>query len=245
MPTPFSAMHPPRRERAAALGAHWEPQRNAGAAHWFAADVYPSRQLSLLGLHSFECFVTNQEDAASASISAAVDSLRELGPTPSSARRCGRQPHISSGVETRRRRHGGGGGLFTPSGSSQSTSSQWHTNVMASISNLDEDRSRLSVGPTRALELAERHREHGARIAATSTLGARTVIDGSSRGWTRIDEAIRTRATRGSRQSGGTGVRARRDGCVSRGGRLRACADTSTRPSPSATSAASTSGPTS
>jgi DNA-binding CsgD family transcriptional regulator len=183
---------PAAAERAAALGAHWEAAAQYGRALRFAAHVDPGRRVGLLGLHSFECFVTNQEDEAFASISAAVDSLRELEAEPQlgAMLRWQATAHLVWGrTEDAERTASEAVSVLERLEPEHELAMAY--NVMASITNLDDDSESTLGWTTRALELAEHIGSVEARIAATSTLGARMVIDGSPRGWTRIDEAIR------------------------------------------------------
>jgi DNA-binding CsgD family transcriptional regulator len=183
---------PAAAERAASFGAHWEAAAQYGRALRFADDVDPSRRVSLLGLHSFECFVTNQEDGTFRSIAEAVDRLR--GP--------GAELQLGAMLRWRATAYlvwGQTAEAERSAGEAVSVLEQLEPghelamayNVRASITNLDDSSEETLDWTGRALELADRIESVEARIAALVTQGARIVMDGLPDGWSRIDEALR------------------------------------------------------
>ena len=64
--------------RTAALGAHREAAAQYARALRFAGELPPARRAELLNMHSFQCYVTAQEDAALASTEQAIECYRAL-----------------------------------------------------------------------------------------------------------------------------------------------------------------------
>ena len=183
---------PAAAERAASLGAHWEAAAQYARALRFADDLDAGRRVALLGPHSFECFLTNQEDRAFASIADAVDRLAELGA----------ELQLGAMLRWRATAYLVWGDTMEAERTAKEAVSVLERvepghelamtyNVLASITNLDESSEETHHWITCALELADRIESVEARIAALATLGARMVMDGSADGWTRIDEALR------------------------------------------------------
>jgi DNA-binding CsgD family transcriptional regulator len=182
---------PAAAEAASGLGAHWEAAAQYARALRFAADVDPGRRVSLLGLHSFECFVTNQEEAAFGSISAAVDALQKLGA----------ELQLGAMLRWRATAYLVWGQTDEATSSGEEAVSVLERlepghelamayNVLASIANLDDRSNETLDWTTRAQEVGARIDSVEARVAALATRGARQVMDGSPDGWAQMDEAL-------------------------------------------------------
>ena len=182
---------PAAAERAASFGAHWEAAAQYGRALRFADDVDPGRRVSLLGLHSFECFLTNQEHAAFTSIGDAVDRLREPGvELQLGAMLRWRATAYLVWGQTAEAERSAGEAVSVLEQLEPGHELAMAYNVRASITNLDDSSEETLDWTGRALELAGRIESVEARIAALATHGARMVMDGLPDGWARIDEAL-------------------------------------------------------
>ncbi len=177
--------------RAASFGAHWEAAAQYGRALRFGDGLDPGPRVTLLGAHSYECFLTNQEEEALGSISNAVDRLR--GP--------GAELQLGAMLRWRATASLVWGDIGAAARSAQEAVSVLEGvepgyelamtyNVLASLTNLDESSDETRDWITRALELADEIESVEPRIAALATLGTAMVMDGSQDGWARIDDAL-------------------------------------------------------
>ena len=183
---------PAAAEAAASFGAHWEAAAQYARALRFADDLDAGRHVTLLGLHSVECFLTNQEDGAFASIADAVDRLAELGAESQlGAMLRWRATAYLVWAETMEAERTAKEAVSVLERLEPGHELAMTYNVLASITNLDERSEETHDWIARALELADRIESVEATIAAQSTLGARMVMDGLPDGWARMDEALR------------------------------------------------------
>ena len=184
---------PAAAQRAASLGAHREAAAQYARALRFADDVEPRHRAALLIGHSFECYVTAQEDGNIGSIEAAIECYRELGDDVAlgatlrwhalalfvwgRAREAARSARESLSVLER-----------LPPGHELAMA----YNVLASLANFDDDTDETLIWTRRALELGERVESVEAQLSALGTLGMRNVSEGDpQKGWAQLEDALR------------------------------------------------------
>jgi DNA-binding CsgD family transcriptional regulator len=183
---------PAAAERAASLGAHREAAAQYASALRFADEETVERRAALFERHSFECYLTAQDEPSLASIVGALACYRELGDDLrvgatlrwqalallnwGRAREAG--PIAREAVSVLERR---------PPGSELAMAYC----ALATMAMLDEDAEATSLWANRAIAIATRVDDVEASIAATATLGVMEVLCGSPGGSTRLDEALR------------------------------------------------------
>ena len=183
---------PAAAERAAALGAHREAAAQYARALRFAHGESLERRAALLGRHSFECYLTAQDEPALTSIAGALACYHELGAElyvgatlrwqalalvnwgrPREA-----EPIAREAVTVLERLAPGHELAMAYS-------------ALAAIALLDEDAEGTALWANRALALAESLDDADASVAAAAALGAMEVFHGSPAGGPRLEEALR------------------------------------------------------
>ena len=182
---------PAAAQRASSVGAHREAAAQYARAIRFADNLELGSRAALLNGHSFECFLTAQEDESIASVAAAADCYRELG--------------SDAGLGATLRWQGLA--LLTRGHAAEALSSVQEAitvlerlepghelamafNLRASIAILDESSDEALTWGTRALELAQQVDSTEARVSALGALGLREALQGSHEGRTQIEEAL-------------------------------------------------------
>ena len=182
---------PAAAERASSVGAHREAAAQYARALRFADDLELADRAALLNRHSFECYVTAQDEAGLASIAAAVECYRQLGADGGLGatlrwqalallnwgRATEAQVSAREAISVLER---------LPPGHELAMA----YNVAGSLATLQEDTAEGIVWTSRALELADSVESTEARVAALGMLGLAEVLRGSPHGWTRLEEAL-------------------------------------------------------
>jgi DNA-binding CsgD family transcriptional regulator len=189
---------PAAAERAASLGAHREAAAQYARALRFADGETVERRAALFGRHSFECYLTAQDEPALASTAGALACYRELGDDLRAGatlrwqalallnwgRAREAEPIAREAVSVLER---------CPAGAELAMAYC----ALASIAMLDEDAEATSRWAQRAIELATRIGDAEASVAATATLGVIEVLGGVPGGSARLDEALRVARAEG------------------------------------------------
>ena len=184
---------PAAAQRAASLGAHREAAAQYARALRFADDIEPRRRAALLNGHSFECYLTAQEEGNIGSIEAAIECFRELGDDVALGATL-RWHALALFVWGRGREaaHSAREALSVLERLPPGHELAMTYNVLASLANFDEDSEATLTWAGRALELADRAGSVEARLSALGTLGMRNVAQGMPQeGWTQLDDALR------------------------------------------------------
>jgi DNA-binding CsgD family transcriptional regulator len=184
---------PAAAQRAASLGAHREAAAQYARALRFADDIEPRRRAALLNGHSFECYLTAQEQGNIESIEAAIECYRELGDDVALGATL-RWHALALFVWGRAREaaHSAGEALSVLERLPPGHELAMTYNVLASLANFDEDSEATLTWADRALDLADRAGSIEARLSALGTLGMRNVAQGLPReGWAQLEEALR------------------------------------------------------
>jgi DNA-binding CsgD family transcriptional regulator len=184
---------PAAAQRAASLGAHREAAAQYARALRFADDVEPRRRAALLNGHSFECYLTAQEEGNIRSIEAAIECYRELGDDVALGATL-RWHALALFVWGRAREaaHSASEALSVLERLPPGHELAMAYNVLASLANFDEDTDATLTWARRALELADRTDSVEARLSALATLGMRNVAQGSLEGgWAQLEDALR------------------------------------------------------
>jgi DNA-binding CsgD family transcriptional regulator len=179
-------------ERAAALGAHREAAAQYARALRFADGESPERRASLLGRHSFECYLTAQDEPALTSIVDALACYRELGA----------EPYVGATLRWQalallnwgRAREAAPIALEAVSVLERLAPSHelaMAYSALAAIALLDEDAEATALWASRARALAESLGSVDALLSATAALGTMEVFHGSPVGSARLEEALR------------------------------------------------------
>jgi len=182
---------PAAAQRASSVGAHREAAAQYARALRFADNLELDRRAALLNGHSFECYLTAQEEEATASVAAAADCYRQLG--------------NDGGLGATLRWQGIA--FLTRGRAAEAVSSAREAirvlerlepghelamsfNLCASIAILDESSDEALTWAHRALDLAEQVGSTEGRVSALGTLGLREALQGSREGRKRIEEAL-------------------------------------------------------
>jgi DNA-binding CsgD family transcriptional regulator len=146
----------------------------------------------LLLRHSFECYLTSQDESAFASTMEALECYRTIESAlgQGAALRWRALLQLNQGasaeaVETARQAVA----LLEPIEPGHELAMTY--SVLASLACLAEDSGETVRWANRAIELAQRIDDKEAYVSALATLGAHEVMRGSSRGWVRLEEALR------------------------------------------------------
>jgi DNA-binding CsgD family transcriptional regulator/tetratricopeptide (TPR) repeat protein len=181
------------------LGAHREAAAQYARALRFADDIEPRHRAGLLNGHSFECYLTAQEEGNIESIEAAIECYRELGDDVALGATLrwhalalfvwGRAPEAA---------HSAREALSVLERLPPGHELAMAYNVLASLANFDEDSDATLSWARRALELADRAGSVEARMYALGTLGMRNVAQGMlQEGWTQLEDALRLARSEG------------------------------------------------
>lgn len=179
--------------RASSLGAHREAAAQYERALRFADDIEPRSRAALLMGHSFECYVTAQEEGNIGSIEAAIECYRELGDDVALGATL-RWHALALFVWGRalEAAHSAREALSVLERLSPGHELAMAYNVLASLANFDDDSDATLSWALQALELGERAESVEARLSALGTLGMRNVAQGlSQEGWTQLEDALR------------------------------------------------------
>lgn len=190
---------PAAAQRAASLGAHREAAAQYARALRFADDIEPRRRAALLNGHSFECYLTAQEEGNIGSIEAAIECYRELGDDVALGATL-RWHALALFVWGRGREaaHSAREALSVLERLPPGHELAMTYNVLASLANFDEDSDATLTWACRALELADRAGSVEARLSALGTLGMRNVAQGMlQEGWTQLEDALRLARSEG------------------------------------------------
>ncbi len=190
---------PAAAQRAASLGAHREAAAQYARALRFADDIEPRRRAALLNGHSFECYLTAQEEGNIGSIEAAIGCYRELGDDVALGATL-RWHALALFVWGRGREaaHSAREALSVLERLPPGHELAMTYNVLASLANFDEDSDATLTWACRALELADRAGSVEARLSALGTLGMRNVAQGKlQEGWTQLEDALRLARSEG------------------------------------------------
>jgi DNA-binding CsgD family transcriptional regulator len=190
---------PAAAQRAASLGAHREAAAQYARALRFADDIEPRHRAGLLNGHSFECYLTAQEEGNIESIEAAIECYRELGDDVALGATLrwhalalfvwGRAPEAA---------HSAREALSVLERLPPGHELAMAYNVLASLANFDEDSDATLTWARRALELADRAGSVEARMYALGTLGMRNVAQGLlQEGWAQLEDALRLARSEG------------------------------------------------
>jgi DNA-binding CsgD family transcriptional regulator len=178
--------------RAASLGAHREAAAQYARALRYAEELPVDARAGLLLRHSFECYVTSQDDGAFASTAEALECYRSLESAlgQGAALRFRsllqlNQAAATEAVETARQAVA----LLESVDAGHELAMTY--SVLASLAYLAEDHEETLRWANGAIELAQRIDDTEAYISALATLGAHEVTRGSSDGWARLEEALR------------------------------------------------------
>ena len=177
--------------RASSLGAHREAAAQYGRALRFSDDLAAAERATMLTRHSFECYLTAQQEAAFASIAAAVECYRQLGADDALGATLrwealalltwGRGPdaQISAreAIAVLER---------LPPGHELAMA----YNAAAAMATLDENTDEGTAWATRALGLADSVGSAEARVASLGILGLCQVLRGSQQGWAQLEDAL-------------------------------------------------------
>lgn len=182
---------PAAARQAASVGAHREAVAQYARALRFADAVGAPTRAGLLTMHSYECYLTAQDESALASIAAALACYRELGDDlrVGATLRWQALAHLNwgHGPDAARSAHEAVQVLERLEPGHELAMSY---NALASVANLDEDRAAAIAWADRALRLAEQIGSSEARIAALGTIGVSEAMQGDPRGWDHLDEAV-------------------------------------------------------
>ena len=184
---------PAAAQRASSLGAHREAAAQYARALRFADDIEPRSRAALLMGHSFECYVTAQEEGNIESIEAAIECYRELGDDVALGATL-RWHALALFVWGRAHEaaHSARQALSVLERLPPGHELAMVFNVLASLANFDEDSDATLIWTRRALELGERAESVDARLSALGTLGMRNVAQGSlQEGWAQLEDALR------------------------------------------------------
>lgn len=178
--------------RAASLGAHREAASQYARALRYGDEIPLDAQAGLLLRHSFECYVTSQDESAFASTAVALECYRSLESAlgQGAALRWRSLLQLNQGasaeaVETARQ------AVALLESIEPGHELAMAYSVLASLAYLAEDHEETVRWANRAIELAQRTDDTEAYISALATLGAHEVTRGSSDGWVRLEEALR------------------------------------------------------
>jgi DNA-binding CsgD family transcriptional regulator len=177
--------------RASSLGAHREAAAQYGRALRFSDGLPPAERAAMLNRHSFECYVTAQDEPALASIAAAVDCYRQLGADDAlgatlrwqalALLNWGRGPEAwtsaRQAIEVLER---------LPPGHELAMA----CSAAAALAMLDEDTDVGTAWANRGLGLADAVGSTEARASSLGILGLCQVFKGSERGWAQLEEAL-------------------------------------------------------
>ncbi|MGH3110820.1 MAG: ATP-binding protein [Gaiellaceae bacterium] len=190
---------PAAAQRAASLGAHREAAAQYARSLRFADDIEPRRRAALLNGHSFECYLTAQEEGNIRSIEGAIECYRELGDDVALGATL-RWHALALFVWGRGREaaHSAREALSVLERLPPGHELAMAYNVLASLANFDEDSDATLTWAGRALELADRAGSVEARLSALGTLGMRNVAQGMlQEGWTQLEDALRLARSEG------------------------------------------------
>jgi DNA-binding CsgD family transcriptional regulator/tetratricopeptide (TPR) repeat protein len=190
---------PAAAQRAASLGAHREAAAQYARALRFADDIEPRRRAALLNGHSFECYLTAQEEGNIGSIEAAIECYRELGDDVALGATL-RWHALALFVWGRAREaaHSAREALSVLDRLPPGHELAMTYNVLASLANFDEDSDATQTWAYRALDLADRAGSVEARLSALGTLGMRNVAQGLlQEGWAQLEDALRLARSEG------------------------------------------------
>ena len=183
---------PAAASRAASLGAHREAAAQYARALRYADEMPLDAQAGLLLRHSFECYVTSQDESAFASTAEALECYRGLESTlgQGAALRWRALLQLNQGasaeaVETARQ------AVALLESIEPGHELAMAYSALASLAYLAEDHEETVRWANGAIELAQRVDDKEAYISALATLGAHEVTRGSSDGWARLEEALR------------------------------------------------------
>ena len=189
---------PAAAERAAALGAHREAAAQYARALRFADGETLDRRAALLGRHSFECYLTAQDEPALASIVDALACYRKLGA----------DLHVGATLRWQALalvnwgRPREAAPIALEAVAVLERLEPGHELAMAycalaALGLLDEDAEATALWANRALALAESLDDADAFVAAAAALGAMEVFHGSPAGGPRLEEVLRTACAEG------------------------------------------------
>jgi DNA-binding CsgD family transcriptional regulator len=177
--------------RAAALRAHREAAAQYARALRFAGELPPARRAELLNMHSFQCYVTAQEDAALASTEQAIECYRAL------------DDRLGLGAALRWRAIVQLTGGFAPDAAQTAREAlaileelppghelAMTYSALASLALLDEDGERTTEWATRAIVLAKQLDDAEAHVSALGVLGALEGLRGSRAGRTQLERSL-------------------------------------------------------
>jgi DNA-binding CsgD family transcriptional regulator len=182
---------PAAAEQASSVGAHREAAAQYTRALQFAGDLDLATRADLLTRHSYECYLTAQDDPALASIAHAVECYRELGDD----HRLGAtlRWHALALLNWGRAREAldaAHEAISVLERLDQGHELAMAYNVVAALAMLDDDSAEVVLWARRALELAGTVGSTEARVAALGYLGRSDVLMGLQRGWGALDEAL-------------------------------------------------------
>jgi DNA-binding CsgD family transcriptional regulator len=177
--------------RASSVGAHREAAAQYGRALRFSGGLASAERASMLNRHSFECYLTAQDEPALTSIAAAVECYRQLGADAAlgatlrwqalALLNWGRGPdaEISAreAVAVLER---------LPPGHELAMA----YNAAGALAMLDEDTAEGTAWAKRALGLADSVASTEAGVAALGILGVCQVLRGSERGFAQLEDAL-------------------------------------------------------
>lgn len=176
---------------AASVGAHREAVAQYARTLRFSDTVDTPTRAGLLTMHSYECYLTAQDEPALESIAAALGCYRELGDDMrvGATLRWQALAHLNwgRGPEAARSAHEAVEVLERLAPSHELAMSY---NALASSASLDEDRGGAIAWADKALRLAEQIGSSEARMAALGTIGVSEAIQGSPQGWDHLHEAV-------------------------------------------------------
>jgi DNA-binding CsgD family transcriptional regulator/tetratricopeptide (TPR) repeat protein len=177
--------------RAASLGAHREAAAQYARSLRFAAGVELDSRADLLNRHSFECYLTAQDEASLASIAAALECYRQLGDDLRlGATLRWRGLALLNWGRTREAAEAVREAVSVlerlPPGHELAMS----YNALASLAMLDEDSEQAAAWAGRAFELGGRVGSTDARVTALGTLGLSEALSGSPGGLAQLERAL-------------------------------------------------------
>ena len=182
---------PTAAQRASSVGAHREAAAQYARALRFANGLPLDRRAALLNGHSFECYLTAQEEAGVASIAAAADCYRRLGSDAGlgatlrwqglALLNWGRVDEaLSSAHEA----------VLVLERVEPGHELAMSYNLLAAIAILDERSDEALDWASRGLELSERVDSAEGRVSALGALGLRAALQSSPEGTAQLEKAL-------------------------------------------------------
>jgi DNA-binding CsgD family transcriptional regulator len=183
---------PPAAERAASLGAHREAAAQYARALRYADELPLDARAGLLLRHSFECYLTTQDESALGSTADALECYRRLdsalGQGATLRWRSLIHLNMAEGLEAVKTAEQAIALLESVEPGRELAMAY---SVRASLAFLAEDADQTVRWANRAIELARRIGDTEAYLSPLATLGAHEVVRSSADGWARLEEALR------------------------------------------------------